>query len=128
VFDTSQYPHTPEDMFRSFWISLICHAPGCTVYFHNWAGYDSILSLAALVGVEGYKFVPIVRDGKVISLTIQDSKTKTTYLTIKDSMKLIPGALGKLAKEFGCDTRKGEFPHYFHPIEQTGSMNYIGRV
>ena len=41
-------------------------------------------------------------------------------------MKVLPGALGNLAKEFGCETQKGFFPHYFHPIKETGSINYEG--
>ena len=40
---------SPEAMLRAFWLSLINGARGCTVYFHNWSGYDSILSLGALL-------------------------------------------------------------------------------
>lgn len=121
VFDSLK--RTPEAMLQEFWKSLLIHCQGCTVYFHNWAGYDSILSLAALLSLKGYKFVPIIRDGKVISLTVQDVKTKVTCLTIKDSIKLIPGALGKLAKDFGCETQKDHFPHYFNPIDHGGSIH-----
>ncbi|CAI2189173.1 6142_t:CDS:2 [Funneliformis geosporum] len=124
VFDS--FKRTPEAMLQEFWESLLTHCQGCTVYFHNWAGYDCILSLAALLSIKGYKFVPIIRDGKVLSLTVQDEKTKVTCLTIKDSIKLIPGALGKLAKDFGCETQKDHFPHYFNPIDHGGSIYYRG--
>lgn len=43
----------------------------------------------------------------------QLKEQNTTVLIIKDSIKIIPGALGKLAKEFQVNTLKGHFPHYF---------------
>jgi hypothetical protein len=44
------------------------------------AGYDSILSLAALISHHdsGFQFTPIVRDGKVISLEVQQGFQVTT--------------------------------------------------
>jgi hypothetical protein len=49
----------------------------------NWSGYDSILSLGALLSHHdsGLKFLPVVRDGK-----------NTRLLIIKDSFKLLPSA------------------------------------
>jgi hypothetical protein len=131
VFKLTDYP-TPENMLRAFWLSLINGAPGCTVYFHNWSGYDSILSLGALLSLHdsGLKFLPVVRDGRIISLEVsQVLKGKNTrLLIIKDSFKLLPSALAKLAKDFKVGQQKKHFPHYFNPLEQIGSMDYVGPI
>lgn len=59
----------------------------------GWAGYDAILSLAPLISFhdKGYTFDPILQDGKVLCLTVL--KNRKVQLTIKDSMKIIPGGL-----------------------------------
>lgn len=103
------------------------------MYFHNWAGYDSILSLLPLLGLEehGFTFTPIVQHGQVLSLTVfQRVKSKNrTVLTIKDSLKIIPGALAKLAKDFRVPTQKDHFPHYFLVEGDVGkTLNYVGTL
>ena len=72
-----------------------------------------------------------MQNGQLISLTIlQRIKDRNTIvLTIKDSLKLIPGALAKLAKEFKVETQKDHFPHYFlldGEIDKT--LNYVGTL
>jgi len=72
-----------------------------------------------------------MQNGQLISLTIlQRIKDKNiTVLTIKDSLKLIPGALGQLAKDFKVETQKDHFPHYFlldGEIDKT--LNYVGTL
>jgi len=118
-------------MLADFWLDLINHNQGSILYFHNWAGYDAILSLLPLVGLHehGLTFEPIMQNNQVISLTvlqkIQDKNKKV--LTIKDSLKIIPGALGKLAKDFQEPTQKSHFPHYFFlngDVAQT--LSYTG--
>lgn len=128
VFDISQYDNNPLTMLSVFWMSLINKARGCTVYFHNWAGYDIYLSLAPLLSLtkHGFTFHPIVQNGKVISLTIRLGKE--LLLTIKDSIKLLPGALGKLAKDFGVEQQKELFPHYFNPLEKFGTLDWTGTL
>jgi hypothetical protein len=70
-----------------------------------------------------------MQNGQLISLTVFQriqGKNKTV-LTIKDSLKIIPGALGKLAKDFQVPTQKDHFPHYFlldGDIAKT--LNYVG--
>lgn len=69
---------------------------------------------------KGYTFDPIMQDGKVICLTVlKDNKVQ---LTIKDSLKVIPGALGKLAKYFLVATQKEHLPHYLNPFELHGHL------
>ena len=104
-------------MLKDFWFELINNNKRGTVYFHNWAGYDSILSLLPLLNLHehGYTYNPNMQNGQLISLTIfqRINDRNTTVLTIKDSLKLIPGALGKLAKDMKVETQKDHFPHYF---------------
>lgn len=120
---------SPEAMLKAFWLSLINEVPGCTVYFHNWAGYDSILSLAALFTHHdsGFSFTPVVRNGQIISLEVfkvAEGK-RTRLLTIKDSFKLLPSGLGKLAKDFKLEQEKGVFPHYFLLDSLESTMAYV---
>lgn len=117
IFDITSYGCNPEAMLQDFWLDLINHNRGSILYFHNWAGYDSILSLIPLLSLHdhGFSYTPIMQDGQLISLTVFQriqGKNKTV-LTIKDSLKMIPGALGKLAKDFQVPTKKGHFPHSF---------------
>ena len=44
-------------------------------------------------------------------------------MTIKDSIKVIPGSLAKLAKDLKVDTQKDHFPHYFNPLELHGTLD-----
>jgi hypothetical protein len=129
TFDVTQFGMDPGAMLKAFWRSLIDQARGSTVYFHNRAGYDSILSLGALLShhQSGLTFTPIVRNGRLISLGVfQLLKGKNTLLfTIKDSFKLLPAALGKLAKDFKV-VQKGHFPHYFNPLEHGDTLEYVG--
>src|SRR6266498_3626142 len=69
-----------------------------------------------------------MRNGQVISLKVlQQMKDKNVgVLTIKDSLKIIPGALGKLAKDFKIETQKDHFPHYFNPLELYGKLDWEG--
>ena len=55
-------------MLEQFWLDLILNNKGRRCYFHNWAGYDSILSMAALLNVTGYTFKPIVHNGEIMSI------------------------------------------------------------
>ncbi len=130
VFDISQsqFNMEPHLMLRAFWLDLLQNNHKCTVYFHNWAGYDAILSLAALISLHeyGYTFNPIVQDGKVISLTVLLGTE--IQLTIKDSIKVIPGSLAKLAKDFKVETQKDHFPHYFNPLELCGLLDWEGSI
>jgi hypothetical protein len=61
-FNISSYENNSHLMLQAFWQSLLTKAQGCTVYFHNWAGYDAILSMASLVSLHksGYSFEPIL--------------------------------------------------------------------
>ena len=74
----------------------------------------------------GYSFVPLMRKGEVLSLTVKLGKK--VILTVKDSIKVIPGALAKLAKDFKVETQKDHFPHYFNPLELHGELDWSGDI
>lgn len=131
IFDLTQYGLSSDEMLADFWLDLINHNQGSILYFHNWAGYDAILSLLPLVGLHehGLTFEPIIQNNQVLSLTVfQEIQGKNKkVLTIKDSLKMIPGALGRLAKDFQVATQKDHFPHYFLLNEDVAqTLSYIG--
>jgi hypothetical protein len=49
---------------------LITNHFGKTVYFHNWAGYDSILSMQSLFNLPGYTFQPTIHHGEILALKV----------------------------------------------------------
>ena len=111
-------------MLELFWQDLISNNFGKTVYFHNWGGYDSILSLEGLLSIPGYTFEPFLNNGEIMCLIVRN-KGKIV-LTIKDSIRILPGALGKLAKDWKVETQKDHFPHYFFLGDLKTTFNYIG--
>jgi hypothetical protein len=72
LFNITSYANHSYTMLREFWMSLINHARGSIVYFHNWAGYDIYLSLAPLLSLHnnGFTFIPTVNNGKMISVEV----------------------------------------------------------
>lgn len=95
-----------------------------TIYFHNFMGFDGILLFNHLLN--GFDVRPIFRDNRIMSMKIKrvvDGRNIT--LTINDSMCLIPGSLGNIAKSFKVSTMKGNFPHLFAAKDK---LNYVGDV
>ncbi len=133
IFDITQWGYNTPSMLEQFWINLINNNLGRECYFHNWGGYDSILSLLPLVNhnKSGLIFQPLVNpSNQLISLKVlQQLKDKNVgLLTIKDSIKLLPGALGKLAKDFQVETQKDHFPHYFFLDSLKDTLSYEGQL
>jgi hypothetical protein len=127
IFDITQYKYNTDMMLRDLWANLIYNNAGRVCYFHNWGGYDAILSLGSLLNLPpGYTFNPIVHHGEVMSITVL--KQNKIVLTIKDSIRILPGALAKLAKDWKVKTQKDHFPHYFllDSIEET--LYYSGPI
>jgi hypothetical protein len=67
VFDITQFGNNTQEMLKAFWLSLLQEAKGCSVYFHNWAGIDAILSMESLISLNslGYSFNPVLQKGKL---------------------------------------------------------------
>jgi hypothetical protein len=124
IFDISDFAYNTTSMLEQFWLDLIKHNKGRSCYFHNWGGYDSILSMASLFNLPGYTFDPMVNNGEVMCLTILYNNEEV--LTIKDSIRILPGALGRLAKDWKVETQKEHFPHYFFLNDIKSTMNYVG--
>lgn len=60
-----------ELFLKGFWKDLIENNKGRTCYFHNWGGYDAILSLPSLLNcLPGLSFKPIIKDGEILSLEV----------------------------------------------------------
>jgi hypothetical protein len=126
-FNISDYEYNTNTMLEQFWVDLIQNNRGKICYFHNWGGYDSILSMPSLFNLPGYEFEPMVNNGELMCLTISNSKGKT-QLTIKDSIRLLPGALGKLARDWKVETQKEHFPHYFYAYDLPSTIKYEGPI
>lgn len=88
TFDISQIGYNTKTMLSLFWQDLINNNQGRTCYFHNFGGYDAILSLPSLLGLP-FEFYPIMKDGEIISIKVV--KGERTLLTIKDSIRILPG-------------------------------------
>lgn len=125
TLDVSQFGYDSGRMLSYFWEDLIKANRGKICYFHNWGGYDSILSLTQLLNLpKNFVFNPIMKDGEMMSLTI--TQGTVTILTIKDSLRILPGALGKLAKDWKIETEKEHFPHYFWVNDMKSTLTYTG--
>lgn len=125
VFSINQYENNKEAMLKAFWEDLIYWNKGRVCYFHNWGGYDALLSLPSLLNLpRDLSFLPLMKNREMLALEIK--KGTTTILTIKDSIKILPGALGKLAKDWKVETQKEHFPHYFFLDNIENTLNYQG--
>jgi len=125
IFDLTSFGNNANTMLEQFWVDLILNNQGRKCYFHNFGGYDSILSLAALFNIPGYSFKPIIHNGEIMSIQIFNSKAQEV-LYIMDSIKILPGSLAKLAKDWKVETQKDHFPHYFNPLELYGKLDWVG--
>jgi hypothetical protein len=115
-------------IIKEFWRDLIKNNDKRICYFHNFGGYDAILSLNSLLTcLPNLKFNPILKDGELMSLEVLQGTTK--LITIKDSIRILPASLSKLAKDWKVPTLKDHFPHYFllnNSIKET--LLYIGNI
>lgn len=94
---------------------------GYTVYVHNLSGFDGNLLLKYMVALG--KIVPIISDGRIISLTLNSRNCKLTFL---DSYQVLPASLAQLATTFGVE-EKGLYPYKF--LINTDFMeDYLGDV
>jgi hypothetical protein len=95
------------------------------VYIHNLSRFDGIFLLRILAKIENSKLVPIIKDEKMIALTLKFGKSKITF---HDSMLLLPSSLNKLSKCFNVENKKVIFPLNWLLNNPEFQMNYIGPV
>ncbi len=89
-----------------------------TFYCHNLGGYDVVFILKILYDYNEsildndlkYKIFPILRDDKIIKLTIKKGKYS---LTILDSYCILNNNFRDLCVDFGIDIGKSLFPYKF---------------
>lgn len=103
------------------------------IYVHNLAHFDGLYVIEALQSICSVK--PLLKDNKFIYIDASCSceyigkKGVKKYRDIKirlfDSYQLIPANLRDLAKNFGCQTQKGKFPHSF---VNEHNLNYVGPI
>ena len=98
IYDITKYGMNTQDMLSDFWFDLLNQNKGRSIYFHNWCGYDSILSLKPLVNLQDFSFVPVINNNEVISVKVK--LNNKAHCSIIDSIKLLPSALAKLAKDW----------------------------
>jgi len=86
---------------------------------HNASGYDSRLIFdKARLFVNEENFSAIMRGSKFMQMTIGS-------LVFRDIMLQIPGSVKNLAKDFGCEHQKGDFPFMFNKLE---NYDYEGPI
>jgi DNA polymerase type B, organellar and viral len=95
------------------------------VYIHNLSSFDGIFLLRILAKLENTKLIPIIKDDKMIALTLKFSKNKITF---HDSMLLLPSSLDKLSKAFNVVNKKVIFPINWLLNNPNFSLGYIGAV
>jgi len=89
------------------------------LYVHNLGGYDSVFIIKALMNfnqksIIPYNLNPIIRDGSIIKLTIsREIKGKIKYITLMDSMCILPFSLRALSEIYGVLNKKTYFPYSF---------------
>lgn len=124
-----EYKSVEEMLIDSFNFILKSKYSGYSVYFHNFAGFDSIFIFKQLVTLRDIRIDPLYRDGKIIQVKISYDRKGDNYkssITIFDSMLILPSSLEKLGKSFGSE-HKGMFPLKVLN-EPDFSINYKGEV
>jgi hypothetical protein len=109
-------------------------------YIHNLSNFDGVFLLKELFTIPDIKPKFIYKDGKIISLKInfnpinKTSKSGTTYttynsyITLFDSLLILPLSLDKLSKTFGDPSlEKGMFPIKVL-LDPNFSLDYEGEV
>ena len=81
-------------------------------YCHNLSGYDVVFLVSTLLkynetNTNTYDLSYVLRDEKIIKLTIKKGKEKFTLL---NSYMMLTSSLEKLAKDFNVETMKSIFP------------------
>jgi hypothetical protein len=101
-----------------------------TFYCHNLGGFDVVFILKILFEYNEsiqdkdlqYTLLPILRDDKIIKLTIKQNKSS---VTIVDSYCILNMSLKDLCKDFGLKMEKSVFPCKFATQDH---LNYIGNT
>ena len=92
-----------------------------TLYAHNLAKFDGHFLLGEL---GDFKITPLFKnETTILQMEITSNSRPDIKLVLRDSNLVIPGSLSKLAKTFGCETQKGQFPYKFVTKD---TLAYVG--
>lgn len=124
-FYLSDY-NSSDDMLR-YCINylMITKYNGYKVYIHNLSRFDGIFLIKILATMNNSKLIPIIKDDKMIALTLKFGKCKITF---HDSMLLLPSSLDNLSKAFNVLNKKEIFPIYWLLNNPKFNLGYIGTV
>jgi DNA polymerase type B, organellar and viral len=114
----------PKDLIITALKSILVRKyNGFNVYIHNMAKFDIIFLLKYLVKLGNV--VPIIHNGRIISINLNFGKDLEYRLNFKDSYLILLASLANLAKGFGVETLKSIFPFLF---VNENNLNYTGPV
>lgn len=113
-FYLSDYKNS-DDMLISCIISLLKRKyNGYKIYVHNLSNFDGIFLLRILSNIPNFILDPIIRDGKLINLSLKKQVGQRTYkIDFRDSLLMLPISLDKLSKAFQVENNKTIFPYLF---------------
>ena len=113
-FYLSDYKNS-DDMLTNCIISLLKRKyNGYKVYVHNLSNFDGIFLLRLLSSIPNFSLDPIIRDGKLINLTLSRLISGRKYsISFRDSLLMLPVSLDKLSKAFKVENKKTIFPYRF---------------
>jgi hypothetical protein len=94
-----------EDMLLKAIISLMRYSyNGYKIYIHNLSNFDGIFLLKHLSDIPQSILTPIIKDGKMISITFSwfatERSLKSYNIEFRDSLLMLPNSIAKLAKAF----------------------------
>lgn len=120
------------DLLKNVFKDLLPYK-GYTVYFHNFAKFDSYFLLKYLI--EFGEINPIIHNNKLISLTFTYNKNLSnleeestiedligTKLIFNDSYLLLPSSLKNLSKSFNVSKPKSIFPFGLNDLNYSGAI------
>jgi hypothetical protein len=118
-----------EEMLKSAIRSLKRYSyNGYKIYIHNLSNFDGIFLLKHLTEIPQSILSPVIKDGKMISLTFSwfanERSNKSYSFEFRDSLLMLPSSLAKLAKSFQFED-KGIFPYDF---ANEAPLDYIGEI
>jgi hypothetical protein len=77
---------------------------GYKIYIHNLSNFDGIFLLKHLSDIPQSILTPIIKDGKMISITFSwfatERSLKSYNIEFRDSLLMLPNSIAKLAKAF----------------------------
>jgi len=124
-FYLSDYNSSDDLLINAINSLLIDKYNNYKIYIHNLSSFDGIFLLRILAKLNNTKLIPIIKDDKMIALTLKFGKNKITF---HDSMLLLPSSLDKLSKAFNVINKKAIFPINWLLNNPNFNLGYIGAV